>query len=354
MVPLYFVSNEAFSGKTSICAALLKIFQNKGLNVGYMKPVGTLPVRVNGLTTDEDAEFLKATFNTGDDSEDISPIVLTQNYYREGLKDEDFSKNFLNIIENSFKKIKSNKDLVLLEGAKNIEGGSFLGISSKEICSRLNAKVILILRYSSDIADYALLAKQYLGNDFGGVILNLIPKNQSEYVNDIISPFFKRKGINLFGSIYSDKTLSSVTIKELNDLLEGKIISAKNNTDALISSFMIGAMSEEQALAFFKKQSDKAVITGGDRADVQLAALETNTKCLILTGNFQPSSVVTNRAEDLGVPIILVSFDTLGTIEKINEIIGKVRFHEIEKVDKMTEVVEKYVDINALLNIKDN
>jgi len=45
---------------------------------------------------------------------------------------------------------------------------------------------------------------------------------------------------------------------------------------------MVGAMGQEQALNFLEVKANKAVITGGDRADVQLAALETSTKCLIL------------------------------------------------------------------------
>ena len=48
---------------------------------------------------------------------------------------------------------------------------------------------------------------------------------------------------------------------------------------------MLGAMGAELALKFFRTKPDKIVITGGDRADIQLAALETDTKCLVLTGN---------------------------------------------------------------------
>jgi BioD-like phosphotransacetylase family protein len=350
MVPLYFVSNEAFSGKSSICIALGKILIERGLRVGYMKPAGTLPVRINGITTDEDARYIEDILEIKDDLEDVTPIVLTQNYYREGLRDIDFSGSFLDIIEKSYQKIKQDKNIVLLEGAGNIESGMFLGISSKDICSRLKAKAILILKYSNEIADKVLIAKEFLGDNFGGIIINWIPQNQADYLTDIILPFFSKKGIKVFGCIYIDKTLSAVTIKEVADLLEGKILCSKDKVDELISSFMIGAMSEEQALIFFKKQSDKAVITGGDRADVQLAALETDTKCLILTGNFQPPSVVTNRAEELGIPVVLVPFDTLTTMEKINEIIGKVRFHEIVKIEKMVEAVKKQVDIDLLIN----
>lgn len=352
MVPLYFVSNEAYSGKSSFCIALGTILSDRGLKVGYMKPLGTLPARFQGQTIDEDSQYVKEVLKLSDELEDISPIVLTQNYYREGLKNADFSKEFLNIIEKSYLKIKKDKNIVLLEGAKSIEHGSFLGVSVKEICTRLRAKTILILRYSPDIADYVLLAKDFLKDSFGGLVINWIPSNQTDYLDNILVPFFRKNSIEVFGTILSDKTLLSVTIKELSEFLEGKILSAKDNTDTLISSFMIGAMSEEQAISFFRQQTDKAVITGGDRPDIQLAALETDTKCLILTGNFAPSSVVLNRAEELKIPIILVAFDTLKTTEKINEILGKVRFHEFTKIDKMVEIVKNNINIDKLTGLK--
>ncbi|HAX18616.1 MAG TPA: AAA domain-containing protein [Actinobacteria bacterium] len=352
MIPLYFVSNEAYSGKSSFCIALGTILSDRGLKVGYMKPVGTLPARFQGQTIDEDSQYVKEVLKLNDELEDISPIVLTQNYYREGLKNDDFSKEFLNSIEKSYKKIKKDKNIVLMEGAKNIEHGSFIGVSARDICTKLKAKTILILRYSPDIVDYVLLAKDFLKDNFGGLIINLVPSNQSDYLDNILVPFFEKNSIEIFGTIFADKTLLSVTIKELAEFLEGKILSARDKTDTLISSFMIGAMSEEQAISFFRQQTDKAVITGGDRPDIQLAALETDTKCLILTGNFAPSSVVLNRAEELGIPIILVAFDTLRTTEKINEILGKVRFHEFTKIDKMVEIVKNNIDIDKLIEQK--
>ncbi len=354
MVPLYFVSNEPFSGKSSLCVGIAKTLISRGLKVGYMKPLGTLPKRIDGITTDEDSQFIKEILGLTGDLADISPIILTQSCYREGLKSEDFSKDFLNKIEKSYHKIKKDKDVVIIEGAKSIENGSFLNISSRQICQRLSAKMILIIKYSSEIVDYVLQAKEYMGDHFAGIIINLVPKNQLEYVDDILAPFFKNKEIHVFGSIVSDEALSSVSVEELSALLGGQIIGSPDKSSEMVSSFMVGAMSETQALTFFKKQKDKAVITGGDRADIQLAALETQTKCLILTGNFQPSTVVLGRAKDLGVPIILVGYDTLTTVEKVNEIIGHVRIHEFSKIDKITELTKKYIDIEELIKLIDN
>jgi len=351
MNPLLFISNQPFSGKSSMCVGVGKLFSEKGLKVGYMKPVGTLPTRVGGITTDEDAQYISNILDIKEELEDICPIVLTQQYSREGLKDQRFSKGFIDLIAEAYDRIKKNKDIMILEGAKSIEDGYFLGISANKICERLGAKVIMIMKYSSEIVDQILYSKEFLKDHLSGVIVNWVPRSQMNYLEELVIPFLTRNEIEVLGYVASDKMLSSVSIKEMAELLGGQIICAEDKIDELVETFMVGAMGQEQALKFFRRKANKAVITGGDRADVQLAALETPTKCLILTGNFQPSTVVLGRAEELGVPMIMVNYDTLTAVERVGEIIGHVRFHEIKKIDKIVEVVREYIDINKLLEI---
>jgi uncharacterized protein len=354
MIPLFFISNQPFSGKSSMCVGVGKLLGEKGLKVGYMKPVGTLPTRVGDITTDEDAKYISNILSVKDGLEDICPVVLTQLHDREGLKDPDFSKGFIDVIEGAYKRIKKNKDIVIMEGAKSIEDGCFLGISAKKICEKLGARIIMVVRYDSEIVDQILHVKQFLKDYFSGVIINWVPKSQMDYLEELIIPFLTKNKIEVIGYVASDKILSSVSIKEMADFLGGKIICAEDKKEELVETFMVGAMGQEQALKFFRRKANKAVITGGDRADVQLAALETNTKCMILTGNFQPSTIVLGRAEELGVPMILVNFDTLTAVEKVGEIIGHVRFHEIKKIDKIIEVAREHIDINKLMGISKN
>lgn len=351
MVPLYFISNQPFSGKSSMCVGTGKIFTEKGLKVGYMKPVGTLPTKVGGITTDEDAQYISNILQSKDRLEDICPVVITQQHAREALKDGDFPKDFIKHIEKSYKNIRKDKDIVILEGAKSIEDGYFLGISSLKICEKLGAKTVMVFRYDGEVVDEILFSRDVIGDHFGGIIINWVPRSQKEYLEELVIPYLKRKGINIFGYIISDKILSSVSVREMADLLGGQIICAEDKADELVETFMVGAMGQEQALKFFRRKANKAVITGGDRADVQLAALETHTRCLILTGNFQPSTVVLGRAEELGVPMVLVNYDTLTAVERAGEIIGHVRFHEVKKIDKIVEVVREYIDTEKILEL---
>jgi BioD-like phosphotransacetylase family protein len=106
-------------------------------------------------------------------------------------------------------------------------------------------------------------------------------------------------------------------------------------------------MSVDSALTYFRRKPNKAVITGGDRPDIQLAALETSTKCLILTGNLHPSPIILGRAEEVGVPMILVKQDTLTTVEIIEQFFGKTRFHQEKKIHRFERMLDERFDFDT-------
>jgi hypothetical protein len=96
-----------------------------------------------------------------------------------------------------------------------------------------------------------------------------------------------------------------------------------------------------------------AVVTGGDRTDIQLAALETSTQCLVLTGQITPAASILERASDLEVPILAVDSDTLSTVERIDELFGHVGIHEPIKVRCIQELIADHFDLDRLLQLLD-
>ena len=59
MKSLYITSVERYSGKTAVCLALGKRFQDDGYKVGYLKPLSIQPWLEGGKIVDEDATFVK-------------------------------------------------------------------------------------------------------------------------------------------------------------------------------------------------------------------------------------------------------------------------------------------------------
>jgi BioD-like phosphotransacetylase family protein len=76
--------------------------------------------------------------------------------------------------------------------------------------------------------------------------------------------------------------------------------------------------------------------------------LETSTRCLILTGNLYPSPVVLNRADEVGVPVLLADMDTLRAIEVVEGFLGRSRVQQPEKVERFTALLNASFDFSAL------
>jgi hypothetical protein len=81
-----------------------------------------------------------------------------------------------------------------------------------------------------------------------------------------------------------------------------------------------------------------------------MAALETSTQCLILTGQLPPQPFILSRAEELEIPVLSVDLDTLTTVEIIDNAFGQVRLQEPIKVQCIRQLIDEYFDIDRLMS----
>jgi hypothetical protein len=77
-------------------------------------------------------------------------------------------------------------------------------------------------------------------------------------------------------------------------------------------------------------------------------ALETATKCLILTGHLRPMPEVIRRAEQIGVPVLLVRGNTMETVEAIENVFGKTRLGQRTKLEKFEKLFSEHFDFEQL------
>jgi BioD-like phosphotransacetylase family protein len=114
---------------------------------------------------------------------------------------------------------------------------------------------------------------------------------------------------------------------------------------------MVGAMSVDSALSYLSLKPNKAVITRGDRPDIQLAALETSTRCLVLTNNIDPEPTIMSRANELEVPVVKVEKDTVGTMEALESVFDRAVFSSEKKVERLGQLLDAYVDMEAIIQV---
>ncbi len=350
MPAIYVISSEAYSGKSALCAALGIELKDRGFNVGYMKPVGSIPVKIEKIKVDRDAYFICETLGLDPGSRDLTLFFLNGDTIPRYMRK--VPANNVQKVKRSFGRLAKNRDLMIVEGAHNFMQGELLGLSPREVAGAIDARLVLLDTFNELLTvDRVLGAKEYFGEAFGGAIVNWVPGRKLPFARNLLKRYMEEKGIPLFGAIPTDPLLRSVSIDDLASNLNGEILCCTDRRDELVENMMVGAMGQEKALRLFRKRANKVVITGGDRADIQLAALETPTKCLVLTGNYRPSNMVLGQAEEMGVPIIMVSFDTATAVEKVETVIGHARANTLDKVAKMRELIRQDLDINAMLRL---
>ncbi|MBS1114054.1 MAG: hypothetical protein H6Q92_1817, partial [Nitrospirae bacterium] len=218
-----------------------------------------------------------------------------------------------------------------------------------DVIKRLDAKVVLIVKYEGEyIVDYILQAKKDLKERFLGVILNKVTSELKQSTYDYTVPFLQRKNIDILGIIPHDSIVGSITVEELNEMLGGKVLCCHDKLTNLVEHFLIGAMQVDKAIEYFKKTRNNAVIVGGDRADIQISAIESGSVCLILTGELYPGEIIMSIAEQKNIPILVVREDTYGVAKKLEKLSVRLRLRDKAKVERGMNLVNEHVNFSLL------
>jgi BioD-like phosphotransacetylase family protein len=154
--------------------------------------------------------------------------------------------------------------------------------------------------------------------------------------------------VDIIGILPHDPLVGSITVEELNEMLGGKVLCCHDRLGNLIEHFLIGAMQVDRATEYFKRTKNNAVIVGGDRADIQLSAIESGTECLVLTGELYPSETIIARAEQKKIPIIVVREDTYSVAKKLEKLSVRLRLRDKAKVAHGMDLVMQNVNFPLL------
>jgi len=349
---LHVCSTVSFNGKTTICLGLALKFREEGHKVGYFKPVGWEMARdANGVAFDRDAELMKHVLNLEAPLDVVSPVILHSRFLEDFLKHKPI--HYEEKILKAYAKCSKGKDIMIIEGPHALGCGSCLNIDPVTTAKKIDSNILLVSRIINDATICQIVRDcdciKESGVTLVGTILNDIPKMIIERVKGFSRPTLEKNEINVLGIVPENIALKSPTVREIHEKVGGEILAGEENLDNLVEDFLIGAMTPESALTYFRRSVNKAVITGGDRSDIQLAALQTNTSALILTGNLYPDVRVLARAEHQGVPVLLVPYDTYTTVSKTDEVTGRIKYNDEKKIKLAKKIVEEHVKWKDIL-----
>lgn len=346
MAGLYVMSTGPGAGKTSFCLGFAMRLRQDGLRVGYFKPIGVY-MAAEVEPADADWRVVRERLGMEDPPEVVRPVLQTHHTIEEVLARG--APDHASTVQRAYRQVARDRDVVLADGAAGMAEGTLVGLSPLRVTTALSVPVLLLARYVSETEVDAILAsKEALGDRMLGVLLNAVPRGQMDFLNSVVVPLLRARGITVYGAIPEDRRLMAVTVRSLAEHLDGQILVGEEQADQLVESLMVGAMAPAAALDLFRRRGRKAVITGGDRADIQSAALETDTRCLILTGNLRPETAILTKSQTRGVPVVLVRHDTLTAVELAEKAFAEARFYEEEKLQIFQSLLALHLDYTRL------
>jgi BioD-like phosphotransacetylase family protein len=359
MSSIYIASTEAFAGKTSLAIGLGKRLQRDGHRVGYIKPVTSTHSGTHGTSVcvvqsapppptldivELKAEFIRRELGLSEQSHEIAPIRLDPELLERAIRDP-AQVDYRAQLWEAYQRIASDKDVVLIEGGDHPLEGSLIDASSLQVVEMFDARVLGIVRYDTcRCIDTAAGLRTLYGDRLLGLVINAVPRPQMRFVHEVARPLLHAREIPVLAVLPEERLLSSVSVRELVEQLGGETLCCQEGLDDLVEYLMVGAMTAESAITYFRRRPNKAVITGGDRTDVMFAALETSTQCLILTGNRAPIPEVLARAREVRVPIVVVEPDTLTTVRSAEQTFGRTFVRQPRKIAQFSTLLQERFD----------
>ncbi len=339
MKKIFVSSTESYSGKSGVAISLMMILKERGYDVSYFKPFGINILKLKDETCDEDVRFIKDDLKI-----EVSCPVLLDKPYIDFAVSEDPLRLKKEIIE-AFSKLK--KDVVIIEGSQDYQTGSSLGICDIEMAKLLDSKVLMVAKYSNDfVIDKILTAKKLFDERLHDVILNQVTGYKKSYIKALAENVFKKFDLEILGIIPKDPFLMTLKVSEIAKAIDGEFL-VNSEKDEDIEHVIVGAMRSESASQQLRQARNYALVVGGDRNEIINMAIQSGAKCIIATGNLEPSAMILALADKNKVPIILSKMDTATTMARIQENFGKIRLRG-EKIKRMRKLIEENVDLEKL------
>jgi BioD-like phosphotransacetylase family protein len=291
-------SPEAGSGKTTTLVALGQLLRRAGQKVGY--------ARIAGDGAAEDAAFATDALRLPQPAPVLTPTGDLPNGAAV-----------------------PSADFVLVEADIDVPAGlaSTFGVTPDDIWR------LVVIRFQADGLTRPIV-EHIAGSarECTFVVINAVPEKGLRQVSQRVVPELTEAGFVVAGVVPQDRILLGMSVADLAVALGAEVLCAADQLDRPVEAVMIAAMSDEGAETYFRRVPRKAVVAGGDRPDIHLPALATDTSCIVLTEGDDPDPTVLKTADEEGVPLLKVKPGTMETLENISAALRAVRFRQNSKV----------------------
>ena len=352
---IYIATLESHSGKSLISLGLMRTLLGKTARVGYFRPIIDDP---KAGEKDNHLDTVLSYFDLKLPYEDSYAFTTSQVF---NMLNKDGSDEIIDSIIQKYKKLEDEFDFVLVEGSDFSSEGSVFEFDENVLIAKNLGLPVVIVASGENKSEEALMANLQMAYQTfirKEVKVLAIFSNKIQYDNLQIAISGMRKFLPAEVGVFAIpmiESLANPTLKEIVEVLKGKILFGEEFLNNQSGNFGVGAMQLRNYLNHLKHES--LVITPGDRADIILGALQANISTnyprisgIILTGGLIPEDSILRLIEGLSqvVPIISVEDGTFNVTNKVGAIKSNIYADSIQKVETSISTFERFVSFDPL------
>jgi BioD-like phosphotransacetylase family protein len=149
-------------------------------------------------------------------------------------------------------------------------------------------------------------------------------------------------GVRVLAVLPEDRVLATPSIDDIAAAIEGRYLAGELGLGT-VDRVMVGTIASDAASPYFAARERTCVITRHDKTDVQLAALQTDLECLVITGGGEPSPYLVDRVrgtrEDIAV--LVARGSTVDVMHAIEALYGLSRFDGQGKMERAVALLDE-------------
>jgi hypothetical protein len=343
MEKIIIASMRKSAGKTSAIVGIARAAKKK---FAYIKPFGERMLYRKKRLWDYDSSLITALFGLKEDPVDMS-IGFDHSKLRYMYDEAGIQKKVLETLD----RVGSGREVLFIEGGRDLMYGISVNLDTLSLAKFTGGKLFIVVSGDGDsIQDDLLFLRKHVdlaGVHLNGVIINKV-QNLEEFETTHL-PAIRKMGLRITGMLPFQSELTYFTVSYLAERLFAKVLCGEGGLTRVVKNIMIGAWSADVFLKnpLFKKEN-KLVITGGDRSDMILASLESDTSGIILTNNILPPSNIISKAAERNIPLLMVFSDTFQTARQIESLEPLLTKEDSDKVELLENLAKKHLDLKEI------
>lgn len=341
-------------GLTTVALGLVHALSQKGLKVGFVKPIAQEAAGTVELST----HFVRQIHHCP--APDPISMERAEHLLSQGMEDQ-LMEEIVSLYQQALDKV----DVMVVEGMVPNPQHAFVAALNRTIALNLQAGVILVGAAGEQgmaalVEQFELTASNYSSHiHLAGFIINHIPTqtDATRLGADVLerSQALRAQRVAFLGGIPHAPELLQPRTQDIVAVLKARVLNAGELSTRRVDQRLIIARSVPHIVHLLKPGA--LIMSPGDRDDVMMAvALATLSGIplagLLLTSNAEPEpsiQTLCQKAFSAELPVLITEYNSFESASLLNQMSTHVPADDLLRMRRVIEVVAEHLDLSPLL-----